>query len=298
MPHTYPQQNFIKGLAFSLMAFFCLALINMLAKTGQAYASSGALIFWQSVVGLICLFPWFYQHGFQLVKTKRLPLVLFRAIVGAGGWYFAFAAIARISLTTATLMSYSAPLWMPVMGHFLFKEKVDRRVWLGVIVGFIGVILVLQPKSLHEFKDIGVIFSLISAILVALAFFSIRWLSSTEHPMTILFYYFVISIMAFAPSALPVPHYPLFVWGLLVALGITLFLSQWLITIAYRYASAVKLSPYVYAIVIFAAFGDWLVWHHTPNLLKVLGILLVIAGGVWSMEKESKPIRLDKAAPF
>ena len=49
---------------------------------------------------------------------------------------------------------------------------------------------------------------------------------------------------------------------------------------AYRYASAEKVGPFIYSVIVFTALIDWIVWNHPPTLFAYLGMALVIGGGL------------------
>ena len=66
----------------------------------------------------------------------------------------------------------------------------------------------------------------------------------------------------------------------MTALGFAQFFSQILVVVAYRYASAEKVGPFIYSVIVFTAVIDWLVWHHRPTLFMYLGMALVIGGGL------------------
>lgn len=56
--------------------------------------------------------------------------------------------------------------------------------------------------------------------------------------------------------------------------------SQILIVLAYRYASAEKVGPFIYSVIAFTAVLDWIVWDQVPSATTYLGMLLVIGGGM------------------
>jgi drug/metabolite transporter (DMT)-like permease len=64
--------------------------------------------------------------------------------------------------------------------------------------------------------------------------------------------------------------------------------SQILIVVAYRYASAEKVGPFIYSVIVFSALIDWIVWSHPPTLLAYLGMALVIGGGLVAIRAKSK----------
>src|SRR5438046_8952940 len=77
-------------------------------------------------------------------------------------------------LTNAILLSFSAPLWMPVIAWLVSRQKASTATWLGAAIGFVGVVLVLQPHH-HRF-NVGTLFALAAALLLAVAMMSVRWL--------------------------------------------------------------------------------------------------------------------------
>ena len=146
-------------------------------------------------------------------------------------------------------------------------------------MGFIGVVLVLGPQNQHF--TVGVLFALAGAVLLAVALMSVRWLGATEPMPRVLFYYFLLSTVMAIPLAV-VQWQPLVprAWIHLIGVGIAQLLSQVFIVLAYRYASSVKLGPFVYTVIVFTALIDWVIWDHPPTLFVCLGMALVIGGGL------------------
>jgi drug/metabolite transporter (DMT)-like permease len=50
--------------------------------------------------------------------------------------------------------------------------------------------------------------------------------------------------------------------------------------VAYRYASAEKVGPFIYSVIVFTTLIDWIVWNHPPTPFGYLGVALVIGGGL------------------
>lgn len=151
--------------------------------------------------------------------------------------------------------------------------------WAGAALGFVGVVLVLQPH--HQHFTAGALFALAGAILLAVALMSVRWLGATEPMARVLFYYFLLSTVMVIPFAV-IQWEPLEprAWIYLAGVGFAQLLSQVFIVLAYRYASSVKLGPFVYTTIAFTALIDWAVWDHPPKLFVFAGMALVIGGGL------------------
>lgn len=282
----YQVENLAKGAALTTAAFFCVAMVGTLAKVSGQYTSTGVLLLFQNAICLLFILPVALRGGPSALRTRRIGLHVLRAATGTGCWYALFFAIMQIPLANATLLTYSAPLWMPLIAWAVTRQRVAAATWLGAGVGFAGVILVLQPQG-HGFTT-GEMSALAGALLLAVAMMSVRWLGSTEPVIRILFYYFLLSTIMSVPVAI-VDWQPIAgrVWPWLVALGVAQVLSQILIVVAYRYAPAEKLGAFIYSVIVFTAIIDWIVWHHRPTLFTYLGMALVIGGGLIAVRARS-----------
>lgn len=267
------------GAALTTVAFLCVAVVSALAKVSGQYTSTGVLLLAQNALCLLAILPVALRGGVSALHTGRFGLHLLRAVAGTACWYSLFVAITQIPLANATLLTYSAPLWMPLIAWAVTRQRVATATWLGVGLGFLGVLLVLQPQS-RSFGS-GEAFALAGALFLATAMMTVRWLGATETTVRVLFYYFLLSTVLSVPIAVldwePVPAN---VWPWLFGLGLAQLMSQALIVWAYRYASAEKVGPFIYSVIVFTALIDWLVWHHRPTLLMYLGMVLVIGGGI------------------
>ncbi|WNG93571.1 DMT family transporter [Mycobacterium sp. ITM-2016-00318] len=272
-------ENLAVGGALTTAAFFCVALVATLAKVAGQHTSTGVLLLFQNLICLLFMVPVALRGGMPLLRTDKIGLHIVRAVAGTVCWYALFVAIKLIPLANATLLTYSAPLWMPLFAWVVTRQRVATATWVGAAIGFAGVILVLQPQS-HSFSA-GEGFALIGALMLAIAMMSVRWLGATEPVTRILLYYFLLSTVLTIPiAAIDWQPFPARAATWLVALGFAQFFSQILLVVAYRYASAEKVGPFIYSVIVFTAVIDWLMWGHRPTLFMYIGMALVIGGGL------------------
>ena len=280
-------ENLAVSAALTAAAFFCVALVATLAKVAGQYTSTGVLLLFQNMVCLVFMVPVAVRGRWPLLRTSKIGLHMLRAVAGTGCWYALFVAITMIPLADATLLTYSAPLWMPLIAWAVTRQRVARATWMGAAIGFAGVILVLQPQS-HSFTA-GQVFALIGALTLAVAMMTVRWLGATEPVTRILVYYFLLSTLLTIPIAVidwqPIPPKA---WGWLIALGLSQLFSQVLLVVAYRYAPAEKVGPFIYCVIVFTALIDWIVWDHRPTLVMCIGMALVITGGLIAVRARSR----------
>jgi drug/metabolite transporter (DMT)-like permease len=281
-------ENLAVGGALTAGAFLCVALVATLAKVAGQYTSTGVLLLVQNLICLVFMVPVVVRGGRPLLRTNKLGLHILRALAGTGCWYALFVAITMIPLANATLLTYSAPLWMPLIAWAVTRQRVAGATWIGAAIGFAGVILVLQPQT-HSFNT-GEVFALIGALTLAIAMMTVRWLGATEPVTRILVYYFLLSTLLTIPiAAIDWQPIPPMAWGWLIALGLAQLFSQILLVIAYRFASAEKVGPIIYSVIVFTALIDWIVWDHRPTLVMCLGMALVISGGLIAVRARASP---------
>ena len=280
-------ENLALGAALSSLSFLCTAVMSALVKATEELTSTAVVLLFQNLICFLLILPIAVRGGPASLKTDKIGLHVLRAVSGTAAWYALFIAITMMPLTNAILLTFSAPLWMPVIAWVLFREKASRAIWVGAAIGFVGVILVLQPH--HQKFNIGALIALAGAFCLAIAFMSVRWLGATEPTSRILFYYFGLSTVLCTPFAL-FDWRPFGLRGSLYLAGIalTLLVGQALIVLAYRYASAVKVGPFVYTVIVFTALIDWFLWNRAPTVLVVFGMVLVIGGGVIAIRKKSE----------
>ena len=274
-----PRENVALGTVFALLAFFCLAVMGAFAKVAGEDVPVIVIVFFQNLICLVFVAPVALRHGLSPLKTKRIGMQLLRGIAGVGVSYGQFLALTFMPLSNAVLLTYSGPLWMPLIAWLVSRERIGGRLWLGMVLGFIGIVLTLHPSGASF--NIGAVFALGAAIAVALSLLSIRWMSTTEPTVRILFYYFLFASLLTAPFAVASwTAISLTVWATMIGVGLSLLGSQVFVVIGLRNASAATLGPLVYSVIVFSAIIQWLVWSHRPSLLEFGGMALVILGGV------------------
>ncbi|WP_123023189.1 DMT family transporter [Mycolicibacterium stellerae] len=280
-------ENLALGAALSSLSFFSTAVMSALVKATEELTSTAVVLLFQNLICLVLILPIALRGGWASLKTEKIGLHILRAASGTAAWYALFVAITMMPLTNAILLTFSAPLWMPVLAWMLFREKASKATWVGAAIGFVGVLMVLQPH--HQHFNIGALIALAGAFCLAIAFMSVRWLGATEPTSRILFYYFLLSTILCTPFAI-IDWRPFGLRGSinLVGIALTLLVGQALIVLAYRYASAVKVGPFIYTVIVFTAFIDWFLWNRAPTLLVVFGMALVIGGGIIAIRKKSE----------
>lgn len=277
-----PIRQLLLGTLFIVLAYFFVAAMSALAKV-LTDTPVGVIIFFQNAISLALSLPWALRHGLADIRTGRLPLHCLRAISGLIGVGLLFVAVKAMSLVDAVMLANATPLFIPFVGYLWLRARITPLVGICLIVGFLGVGLVLQPSP-ALLKNPQSLLATAAALFSAIALVAVNRLSSTEKPDTILFYYFLIATIATAPIAIftwRTPHGD--EWVTLLGIGLSMALAQLFIILAYERATAARLAPFNYSVVVFSGLIGWLVWHHVPDLIALSGMVLIALGGTCSI---------------
>jgi drug/metabolite transporter (DMT)-like permease len=153
-------------------------------------------------------------------------------------------------------------------------------------VGFIGVLIVVQPGGSH-IPALGAAVGLAAAIMIGLISIQIRDLTKTEPSVTIVFWFAFLSL---PPLALFLPWFMTshdgYEWMLLMAIGTAGGIGQIGLTAALRHAPVSTVVGMDYSSLIWAALAGWLIWDRLPSPSTWIGAPVIIASGLYIVWRE------------
>jgi len=277
-------------MVYAVAAALIYAILGCVIKVTEKKAPIEMAVFFRQVVSLITIMPFiaFGKNRFSSLKTTRFPLHFLRAFTSLAAMYCLFYTLKYLPLVDALLLSYTRPLFIPIVVFIWYRKPWTRATWLGLITGFLGVALILKPDK--KMFDIAAFIGLASACFGAVSFTSIRRLTRTEHSNTILFYYFILSLpVAALPLVSVWRQVDLIGWGLFAIIGILGTLYQATLTRAYSHAKAHKVASALYSTVIFAAIFDWWTGDFSLDYFSFIGMVLIFIGTLITIRQKKTP---------
>ncbi len=276
-----------RGITLITLAFLCSAIMSAFSKAATGVPPL-MILFLQYGISFLVFVPAAARLGREHLKTEHLGLHVFRSLAGSVCQLLFFMAVRSIPLLDSVLLSNSAPLFIPLVIFVWFRKTVRPLVWLSLLVGLGGIVLIIKPGP-QMFHSPASLIALLSGICSALALVATNKLAETEPPVRILFYNFGISTLLLIPFAVWTwKPLSLKQWLLLIAVGVFYAVTQLLIILAYRYSSAAQLSPFNYTVVVFSGILGWVFFGSVPDALAIMGTVLICAGGILSIEAGHK----------
>ena len=267
------------GSLYILLSALAFSLMGVLIKSLAELATEEQIVFFRNFFSLIILAPIFLKNIRKTFSTTALNYHLLRGLAGITSMYCYFYALTNMPIANAVLLSYSAPLFTPIIAYLWIKERTSWYSVLLIAIGLLGVMLVLKP-GVTVFTKASVV-ALASGFFAAIAMVSIRKMSATEPAIRIVFFF---SLIATVISAIPLFWYwsPLesLTWAKLIIIGTVATIGQYALTKGYSLATVAKAGPFTYMTVVFAGVFGWLLWDELPDGYSFFGAALVILAGV------------------
>jgi len=286
---TMPQQSLLKGALLILSAEALLAMMAAVIKLLSSELPIEQIVFFRNVFGLVFLAPLLIKLGSNtdgnnwksVLKTDHLRWHLLRAAAGLAAMYGFFYTISHLPLAEASIVKLTTPFFLPVIAFFWLGERLSRKTYWAIPVGFVGVLLIIKPGDQFSY---AALVGLGAAALASVAKVAIRRMAHTEPTTRIVFYFATLCSIATLPAAVINWHAPsLHLWLWIVALGLLGTAGQLLMTRAYQVAKPGQVGPYVYSSVLYAAILGWFFWGELLSVSSVLGCLLIIGAGLFNL---------------
>ncbi len=276
-----------QGIFYVLGAVLVFSAVNVLVKWTVAEYPINQVLFFRNAFALIPAVALVAASGgWAALRTARPGAHLMRGLLGVAAMATLFLSFQMLPLADATAISFVQPLFLTALSVPFLGERVGIHRWSAVLVGFVGVLIMIQPGA-GSF-DPGASIGLVSALLMAGAFIMVRRLAKTETSGAIVFYFAVISTFATAlllPLGWRTPTLGDF--GLLALLGLAGGTGQYLMTQAFRLAPAAVIAPFNYTAMIWAALFGWLIWSELPTPALLAGGSIVMASGLYILYRET-----------
>ena len=285
------------ALGISLMIGFCAiapigdAIAKLLGETIPLVQ----LLIVRFAAQAILLLPIIWVTGRSLAMTSRvLRLTVLRTILHILGIGAMFAALRVLPLADAVAIAFVMPFIMLLLGRLVLNEEVGPRRLIACAVGFIGTLLVVQPR----FADVGwpALLPLFVALDFALYMLVSRQIAKDCDALSLQAVGGLMATPVLVALALASLGSDIGMLGfkapdmresiLLVSVGAIGTLAHLLMTWSLRFAPSATLAPMQYLEIPFATVIGWLVFRDLPNGLAAVGIAITMAAGLYIVFRE------------
>lgn len=296
-------QGVILMLAFCVIAPLLDVGAKLAAENGVPVGQITAARF---VVQTALMLPVVLWMGLSMrLNARALGYTTLRAALLLVSTFAFVSGIQVMPLADALAIVFVEPFILLILGRLLFGDQVGPRRIAACAVGFVGVLLVIQP-SLAAFGLVA-LWPLATAVLFALYMLVTRGISSWMHPVTMQFHtswtgmLLCLPVMLLAEgSAIPAldPIWPTgWNWLWLFMVGFWAAVSHMCMTYALKFAPSATLAPLHYFEIVTAVILGYLIFDDFPNAMTFAGIAIIVASGLYIIHRERLAARAKRETP-
>jgi drug/metabolite transporter (DMT)-like permease len=230
------------------------------------------------------------QRGRAAFRVESRTNLAIRSAMGLGSFGCLFAALQTIDLSKMTALLQTIPVFVTLLAPFLLGETVGWRRRMAVAIGFIGVVLIIDPST-GNWLNRGVLLGLASPFFGALMLLSLRRLGQTDHPSTTALWYNIIGAAVFFGVSVSLD----IAWPdtadilvLLCLIGVMSSFQQFFLAHSYKLAPASVLAPLRYLSVPFGVGASVVFFDEILTPSFFIGTAILISASFFILKRTQK----------
>ncbi|MCP4875359.1 MAG: DMT family transporter [Gammaproteobacteria bacterium] len=259
------------------VAAFAGAMMKLLGDQISAFQ-----VAWFRFAGMsVILLPYLiWRYGPSGLKPARPMIQVIRGLTMAGATTAFVIGTQTVDFADAIAILYAYPFLLVIIAVLFLGEHANWSVWIGVVGGFAGVLLVMRPG--FEQINSGNFYIFACAVIVSIQLALNRKLSIVSPPIVTAFAGAVCATLALTlllpGSWKAIPDDAWLYIGLLVVSGA---INQILMVFAFAHADASTLAPFTYFEIVSAVGFGFMFFGTLPTVLSWVGIFLITLGGIY-----------------
>ena len=290
------------GIFYLCLGVLVFSLQDAIVKQVSGSYPLTQVVFIRSCVSVPILL-WLVQReqGWQAIFSSPLAALAVRALIMLGAYTAYYMAFPALPLADAVALYFTVPLFVTALAGPFLGERSGWRVWAAVLLGFAGVIVMLQPGS--GLFEPAALLSLLSASLYGLAMLLARKWGDSISGAVIAFYQHAVFLLGSGAAALLFqalhlenathpsvvflvrPWAALLPWdaALMAVCGVVSAVGTVLLTNAYRVARAATVTPFEYTGMLWAPLWGFLFFSEVPRATTVAGAVVIVVAGLLAL---------------
>ena len=285
-------RTYFVGVSWFVLSLISSSINDVIAKYVGFRLHTYEVTFFRFMFGTMTLIPFVMYYGVSTLKTSRPTVHFMRGFLlflGMAGWTYG---LTLAPVTTATVVSFTIPIFVLVLGVFFLSEHILWQRWLVTIVAFVGLVITLNPSA-EDFNPEVLIFVAAAVCFAILDIINKKFVIK-ESMISMLFYSAIVTALLALPFALQnwiVPNSEELI--LLFILGAGGSLILFFLLKAFAVADATALAPYRYIELIFSAIIAYIVFQEIPTEATIWGAVVVIPSTLFIIYSEKKQFSKD-----
>jgi drug/metabolite transporter (DMT)-like permease len=281
-------QQPVTAILLMLGAVFFMSSMDVAFKMLVEHYPSFQVVFFRSAMSLPFFVGWILLTGRRRFRTAYPGGHLLRGLLGLLMLFAVGECFRELQLADAYALFFAAPLVITLLSGPVLGEPAGPARIVAAIVGFLGVLFLLQPTG-GQWVSYGALMGLLGMLAYACTSLLLRRLGDRDSTITIAFWFVAIvclgsGILAF-PGWQPVLRED---WPVIVMLGLSGAFGQVLLTAAFRRAPVAVVAPFDYTHMVWAVVYGLAFWGYLPGWKVWVGSGVIVCSGLFILAREHR----------
>lgn len=270
-----------QGILYIIMAGFFFALMTFFVRLSGDLPTMEKAFFRNAVAAVIAFGTLVRSKEKFAFKKENIPDLFMRSLCGTLGLICNFYAIDKLNIADANILNKLSPFFAILMSYFILKEKANKIEWLSVIVAFTGALFVVKPSFNMQF--VYAMIGVCGGLGAGIAYTFVRKLGKkgVRGPVIVLCFSVFSCVVTMPFLMFQFQPMSLSQFVFLILAGVSAAGGQFSITKAYTKAPARDISVFDYTQVLFAALLGFLFLDQIPDMLSMIGYVIIIGSAVF-----------------
>ncbi|PML28861.1 hypothetical protein BCT81_21400 [Vibrio sp. 10N.261.52.A1] len=269
-----------KGIALALISNALFILVGVIVRELSQTIDIFQILLFRQLVFVTLLMPSIISNIDAMLHPKMVSMHVWRVTGAFIALYFSFLTVSNIPFADATALGFLKVLFVAVISRLFLKENVGWARMTTILVGFAGVMLVVQP-TLESESLFYVGTGLVAALGAAIAVICVRKMANVESKTVVLAYQAIfVGAVALIPAIIEWQWPTWSELALLVLVGVISSIGQWFGVTAFKWGEANVVSNVEYSQMIYSMVLGYLLFAELPNSLALIGAAVIVFSAI------------------
>jgi drug/metabolite transporter (DMT)-like permease len=276
----------LAGIGLMLLGVWMFSFGDALGKYIVGTYSVGQLLWLRACASLALLAPLIWRHRHDFLRIERPWLQLLRVILSTLEVAAFFLAARYLPLADVITYYLACPIFVTALSALVLRERVGWRRWSAILIGFIGVLIALQPSE--QTVSWPALIALGGSTSFAILMLITRQVRATPDIVLASSQFF--GTFAFGAVLAPIG------WvtptpaslGMFAAAGLVSVCALLCVNRSLKLAPASAVVPYQYSMIVWAVIFGYAVFGDVPSMATIVGAAIIIAAGLYIFVREQR----------
>ncbi|MDA0782831.1 MAG: DMT family transporter [Rickettsiales bacterium] len=275
-------------MAYFVLHCFLFSCIGVLTKYAmQSGLSIVQILLFQTGTACVALFLFNRKKLMPFPKKKSILAHITRAFFWLVATALFFMSLDKISLPSATALSFSTPLFTIILAIVILKEVMRKYYYPALSLGFFGMLIIVQPASdsfqTQSFMVIG------ACILWSITDIIIKRMGIISDTIKITWYFSLFSFLMLLPFVVSTWITPTFTQlCIMLLIGVFFIFNMLTLTYAYSIGTLTVIQPFAFMSLVFTSVMAYIAFGEIIKFPTIVGSIIIVASTSFIAYQERK----------